>query len=240
MTSPVTAFAVMGVAVCVCVASCWFFFFNWFPPCWREISLVLNTVIWCTQWEMKGRLSMESPWKHPFPIEVSLRRSQKTPLALGALLARLQAHLLPVRVWLKAEKEPGQWIPPACSCKGRHLCQFHNPLQGAPGSRKGGCMLVMTGSCNLHPGRWGTGVCEVELQWEKWECMDNALGGNVFLLTHAKKKKKILLLRPVSLCLGIHGILSKEDSALVEQKLLGVCMVREKGKSRLLTELKAK
>lgn len=44
----------------------------------------------------------------------------------------------------------------------------------------------------------------------------------------------------VSLCLGIHGIPNKEDDVLIEKKLLGVCMARGKGKSGLLTELKAK
>lgn len=81
------------------------------------------------------------------------------------------------------------------------------------------------------------GMCEVELQEAKWECMGNAWGEKLFpSSTHNKK----LLLHLLFLCLAIHDILHKEDGVLIEQKLLGSHMAKEKGKSGLLTKAKQK
>lgn len=81
------------------------------------------------------------------------------------------------------------------------------------------------------------------MKWNRSERIGSAwvtlLGGTFFLLTQHKIKYK-LLLPLVSLCLALPGILNKEDGVLTEQKLLGVRMAREKEKSGLLAEPKAK
>jgi len=124
---------------------------------------------------------MASPWKRAFHTEVWLRRSQRTPLALGARLAGLWAGrgALPARPrW-----SLGRGSRPAARSRDAPL-PTPQPAVGTPWPED---MLVGAGGCNPHPRQWRTVVCEAQPQWGKWEHMGIALGGNFFLLTHTKK-----------------------------------------------------
>lgn len=132
------------------------FFFNCFLPWRREISVVLNTVMWCTWWYFNGITLKTSISYWGFAV-----KEAELPSGFGSLAGQSLGRRGCVMDRRVTEGWEGTRAvdPPACPCKGCSSCHFHNPLQGGnAGAHWGWLGSVTLTQGGGEPGRWSRTV----------------------------------------------------------------------------------